>query len=105
MKATETCPKCECRRLFVVDKVAQPAHDSINGVVPLTVTTLEVASSTLGLPTDNRYRAEIGHFEAWICSKCGYTEWYTRDAVKTLERHVAQRGSGVRLVDREAAYR
>jgi len=99
MKATETCPKCQCRRLFVIEKVAQAAHDSINTIVPMSVTTLPVPSSQVGLEDDNSYRAAIGHFEAWVCSKCGYTEWYTKGAVPALEHHVAQRGRGVRLVD------
>lgn len=103
MKATETCPKCQCRRLFVIEKVAQAAHDSINGVNPMSVTTLSVPSHDLGLQDDNDYRAEIGHFEAWVCSKCGYTEWYTKGAIPALERYVAQKGRGVRLVDRGAA--
>lgn len=103
MKTTETCPKCQCRRLFVIERVAHAAHDCVNGIVPMSVTTLPVPASALGLGGDNHYRAEIGHFEAWVCSKCGFTEWYTKVAVQALERHVAQKGAGVRLVDREAA--
>lgn len=98
MKATETCPKCHCRRLFVIERVAQAAHDSINGVVPMSVTTLSASARDLGLPEDNRHRAELGHFEAWVCSNCGYTEWYAEGAVPALERYVARKGPGVRLV-------
>lgn len=103
MKATETCPKCQCRRLFVIEKVAQAADDSINGVIPMSVTTLRVPSRDLGLQEDNSYRAEIGHFEAWVCSKCGYTEWYAKGAIPALERYVARRGHDVRLVGGGAA--
>ena len=98
MKTTETCPKCECRRLFVIEQVTQAVHDARN-VVPMNVTTLAMASAYAGVADDNQTRAGIGSFEAWVCSKCGYTEWYTKGAVPALEHHVAQRGRGVRLVD------
>lgn len=98
MKATESCPKCQCRRLFVIERVAQAAQDSINGVVPMSVTTLPVPARDLKLPQDNSYRAELGHFEAWVCSKCGYTEWYAAGAVPALEQCVARKLQGVRLV-------
>ncbi len=101
MKTTETCPKCACRRLFVIERVAQAAHDSYNIVVPMSVTTLTVDSAEVGLADGNTYRAAVGHFEAWVCSKCGYTEWYAREAAAALKRYVAKRGPGVRLVDGE----
>ncbi len=101
MRTTETCPKCQCRRLFVIERVAQAAHDSINVIVPMSVTTLPVPSGDVGLGGENDWRAEIGHFEAWVCSKCGFTEWYAKRATPALERYVAHKAQGVRLVDRE----
>ncbi|MBK7400817.1 MAG: hypothetical protein IPJ34_32335 [Myxococcales bacterium] len=100
MKTTETCPKCECRRLFVIEQVTQAVHDARN-VVPMNVTTLAMASAYAGVADDNQTRAGIGSFEAWVCSKCGYTEWYARDAVTALDWYVARKGPGVRVVDRE----
>ncbi len=100
MKAKEMCPKCEGRKLYVIDEVAQPAQESINLVIPLAVTTLETASDTVGLLTDNKYRAVIGRYQAWICASCGFTEWYAKDFEEHLEAAVRARVRGVRLVDR-----
>lgn len=86
MKTSGRCPKCECGKLYVIDEVSQPAHDSVNIIVPLSVTTLDVPASDVGLPSSNGYRAAIGHFQAWICSSCGLTEWYAKDVVDAFER-------------------
>jgi hypothetical protein len=84
----------------VVDEVKQPAQDSINGIVKMHVTTAAIYSASVGLTDDNTYRAAIGSFEIWVCSACGLTEWYARDAVKALELLAKHGGHGVRVVER-----
>jgi predicted nucleic-acid-binding Zn-ribbon protein len=106
MKAKQTCPKCECRRLLVIERLAQPKQKFTNGVVGVSVTTLEVPAQELGLPEPDAYRSEIGHVEAWICSRCGYMEHYAIDAVAALEEYARKFRAGVRVVDHETnAYR
>jgi predicted nucleic-acid-binding Zn-ribbon protein len=94
------CPKCNCRRLYVVNEVALPDHDSSNVILPLTVTAVPYSVKALQLSEEHgtRYRTHAGSFEAWICSQCGYTEWYARDPHRVLEV-LARHGAGVRVVD------
>lgn len=101
MKASGQCPKCGCTRLYVVHPVSQPAHDSINIVVPMAVTCADVPSPAVGGTDDNMHRAEIGRFETWICSACGLTEWYARN-VKTAFEALARMSPHVRVVERGA---
>lgn len=100
MKASHTCPKCASTKLYVVSEVRQPAHDSLNGVHPMNVTTASCAASDLGISDDNSYRAAIGSFEAWICAQCGLTEWYAKDVSKALEKLARKDPRLVRVVDR-----
>lgn len=103
MKVSGSCSKCACTKLYVVDEVRQPAHDSPNGIVPLTVTTLAVPAPDLGLRDSNTYRAAVGHFEAWVCSSCGFTEWYAQEFGPAFELalKLTQRVH-VRIVERAA---
>ncbi len=84
----------------MIDEVGQPAQDSINGIVKMHVTTAGIYSGAVGLDDDNAYRAAIGTFEIWVCSSCGLTEWYARDAIKALELLAKYGGHGVRVVER-----
>lgn len=84
----------------MIDEVGQPAHDSSNRIVKMNVTTAEIYARAVGLDDDNNYRAAIGGFELWVCSTCGLTEWYARDAMKALELLAKYGGHGVRIVER-----
>ena len=86
MKTNHACPKCGTTKLYVVDEVRQPAHDSSNVIVKMSVTTASVPALDVGLRDDNIHRAAIGSFEAWICSSCGFTEWYAKDFVEAFEK-------------------
>lgn len=103
MKSSGQCPKCACAKLYVVDEVRQPSPDSINGVTKMAVTCAEVPAADVGLADDNRYRAEIGRFEAWICASCGFTEWYAKNVTAAFE-HLVRLGRHVhvRVVERPA---
>lgn len=94
VKATQTCPKCQSRRLVVVDEVRQP----ISGTTELQPLYPAAAVTARGI-----FGAEVGaggRFEAWICAKCGFTEWYASglEDLVTLSRLAR---SGVRVVDGE----
>jgi predicted nucleic-acid-binding Zn-ribbon protein len=89
MKTSGRCPKCGCGKLYVVEEVRQPAQESINGIVKLCVTTAAVSAQDVGLTERNDHRAEIGRFDAWICSACGLTEWYAKDFAPAFERLIA----------------
>jgi len=85
MKSSGHCPKCACGKLYVIDEMRQPSHDSPNGIVPFNVTTFAVPARAVGLYDSNGYRAAVGRFEAWVCASCGLTEWYAKDFAEALE--------------------
>jgi len=99
MKKTGRCPNCSCTRMFVVDQVRQPEHDSSNTIIRMNVTTAAIHSAAVGLTDNNMYRAAIGSFEIWVCSACGLTEWYARDATEALELLAKYGDHGVRVVE------
>lgn len=100
MKATQTCPNCACRRLYVVD-VHQVSPDG--AVFPMAVTAANVEPARIGLPrprhASERHRTVAGRFETWVCSACGLTEWYAVDACAALDALSGVSGGNVRVVD------
>ena len=44
---------------------------------------------------------EAGRFELRVCAKCGYTEWYAKNANEMLAVLAQVAGLGVRLIDAE----
>lgn len=103
MKASGRCSNCSCTRLFVIDRVTQPAQESINTIVNFHVTTAATYAAGVGLDDDNPYRAAIGSFEIWVCSSCGLTEWYARDANRALELLAKMGTQGVRIVEQPSS--
>lgn len=83
----------------MIDQVTQPAHDSINTIVKMNVTTAAIYSGSVGLKDENMYRAAIGSFEIWVCSNCGKTEWYATDATEALELLAKYGNHGVRVIE------
>ncbi|CAN5193256.1 hypothetical protein BH09MYX1_BH09MYX1_57550 [soil metagenome] len=106
MRTTARCPKCNCQKLYVCEN-RQPDDDSSNVVHGFRVTTVEISREDLGAQSGSSYRTHVGTYETWICSGCGYTEWYAQDPEHLLEKLSKMRGSGVRVVERttEAPYR
>ncbi len=88
MKQSERCPKCNCRRLLVVDEFTH-AHGEY-------VTTLNVCAT--------RHPAHIlaGCFQAYVCCECGYTEWYAYDLDRILANLEKLRGQ-VRVLNNESS--
>lgn len=97
MRISRTCPKCSCAKLWVIEEVRQPAPDGEYFAVPMPVTAAEVV--TEGKWGNDSRRIRVGTFEAWICSKCGFTEWYARDVNERLAELATIPGSAVRLVE------
>lgn len=85
MKSSGHCPKCACGKLYVIDEMRQPSHDSPNGIIPFNVTTFAVPSAEVGVAENNNYRAAVGTFEAWVCANCGLTELYAKNFVEAFE--------------------
>lgn len=99
MRDSETCPKCHRQKIFVVKEVGnelteltEAGYRERGKAVPLPVAVVE-------LPT-GRTIVQAGHFEAWVCGKCGFTEWYAQD-LDAIAR-IAEKSSGVRVIDHEA---
>jgi hypothetical protein len=102
MRNTHTCPKCSSRKLFVIGCVQQPHHGFESGSNTLVVHSRNIPTGrkTLGIPTTERVAA--GYFEAWVCSICGFTEWYARQANEDLARMAQHPESGVLFIDGDA---
>ena len=101
---TGVCPKCACTKIYVVDEVRQPDHDSANVIHPLRVSTFALSASELGVPIGNEHRTPVGSFEAWICASCGLTELYAKNFAETFERILALgRKVHVRVVEQAAS--
>lgn len=106
MKTSGVCPKCACRKLYVVDQVTQPHAESSNVTLPLFLMAAGVAKDETGVEEGTRYRSHACKLEAWVCSACGFVEWYGKDTseLELLARHY---DGGVRVVTSrgEGAYR
>lgn len=102
MQTSLKCPKCSCRKVFVIEKVRQSSGDARFQPVPVTSDMIKPEGSWLGK------QVEAGFFEAWVCSQCGFTEWYAKEATEMLwemaKRYNApdQPSSSVRFIDGDA---
>lgn len=101
MKTSHQCPKCQSRKLWVVEKAAQPYCNG-GGTNTMRVASANVLSgNTFGLPFET---INAGTFETWVCAICGFTEWYARDANEALARLASHPWNpGVRYIDGGAA--
>lgn len=96
MRTTLTCPKCSCRKLFKVDKMVHNGEYAGGDALSVTYANVPPRPGT-------KYTgdwANAGTFEAWVCSGCGFTELYARDAndaLALLSQNPAE--SGVHLID------
>jgi predicted nucleic-acid-binding Zn-ribbon protein len=80
MRGQLICPSCGCRRIVHSPSVLDRS-DSGRG--------------TLALIQPSVWRdAGMGEFETYVCSACGFTEWYVKDA-EDLEKH----GEPFRVLD------
>lgn len=99
MKASETCPKCGSRKLLVVAVVGTEQPPGA-GIMTLPVAVTEVPDPSRPLLFGRLVKVvQAGHFEAWVCARCGLTELYAQQ-LGDLAR-LAESSSAVRVVDRE----
>ena len=99
MRESKTCPKCRSRKIFVVKEVGNE-HAEYSKTVPLPVAVVELESGG-GFFGGSSKICQAGRFEAWVCAKCGFTEWYA-GGLAEIER-LAKKSSGVRIIDEEEA--
>ncbi len=82
LKKDVMCPHCGGQVVLRVEKMKRARHEP-----------LPVLASDSFLNAD-----ELGHFEAFICKGCGFTEWYARD----IEQVRSNKHYGVEVLDRRA---
>jgi predicted nucleic-acid-binding Zn-ribbon protein len=100
MRTSRRCVKCQCPRLWHIDPVLLPDTDSRNSVELLPGITRLASGSAVG--TDLGKRTEAGRFEVWICTACGYTEWYAHQVNEALAWLTRNPRSGVHYYDADA---
>ncbi|WP_437905595.1 hypothetical protein WME95_46185 [Sorangium sp. So ce327] len=98
MKTSRQCPKCQSRKLWVVERVEQPDCEYAK-TNPLHVTSKYVLTGTTEVVGAATALVKAGTFETWICALCGFTEWYARDANEALAKLASQPGSRVHYLD------
>ena len=104
MKNAQRCPKCECRKLWVMKPAQFPSPESTNTTIPYALAGAIRGKGFMSLTS----RVEVGEFEAWVCSQCGFTEWYQEPnaANARLAALAGTPGAGVYWVDSTSpAYR
>lgn len=74
-----------------------PKPETTIETIPLTVATfpLKVPGSIWGAVDV----VTAGWIEVWVCSNCGYAEWYAQGMNEALGRLAQSPETGVRLVD------
>jgi predicted nucleic-acid-binding Zn-ribbon protein len=75
MRNSGQCIKCKSKRLWIVDQVRQPDFERDNCSWTMSVTT----HSFRGDEYRGIARISAGTFQLFVCSACGYTEWYAQD--------------------------
>jgi len=94
MKEHEKCPKCGARKIYVVSEVSllSDGHEVVALPVALASRWME------GVLTGGSTKIlKGGHFQAWVCANCGFTEWYAQK-LHQLDR-LAEVTSAVRIID------
>ena len=87
MRTTKVCPKCQGRKLYVIDPIRMPDTDDNISTVPF-------CGGVLG-----GTKVQVGSVEAWLCETCSYVEYYAKDATKMLASLAGEKGSNVRYID------
>jgi len=106
MRTTLRCPKCDSRKIYEMAPFAIPEWQYSNSVKPFPVVTRPGTIQLLPGETEIPDRRVAGTFEVWLCSSCGYTEWYaqqTRGLAELLAGLARIQSSGVRFHDGDAA--
>lgn len=96
MRTTAKCPKCSGEKFLVGElKSVDTRGESATEDHPLVPAMAYVAEAKGWLGGGRQKR---GRFESWICTACGYTEFYAND-LGDLDEIAAQKYEGLRVVD------
>jgi len=90
MKPTQRCPKCNGRRLWVIDPLRVPTESATGAVLPLVPHQGKVGGF-LQLTALN----PVGKLELFVCARCGYSELWAGE----IARLAPDPENGVRLLD------
>jgi predicted nucleic-acid-binding Zn-ribbon protein len=96
MKTSLHCPKCERKRFVILSGVEVPERMSRRLTTPLpaiVVCTPGILGSEVG-----ESWTELGGFEVWICTGCGYTETYAH-GLERIDELAANFPGQVRVLD------
>ena len=77
MKTSKTCPKCDCKKVYVIDEASVPHYEFSNSVKPFTLVAHYGDSGERGLLGGAKKERVIVPVQAHICSECGYSELYS----------------------------
>jgi predicted nucleic-acid-binding Zn-ribbon protein len=88
MRATQVCPKCQGRKLYVVDPVRMPDQENN------TISSIPFCAGFV-----DGTKVQVGNVEAWVCATCTYVEYYAKNATKMLASLATQPGGNVRYLD------
>lgn len=104
MRNSLQCPKCQHRKIWHLEKVRH--YSTYAGGTPFCVVYEKpVGPIKTGFFSEGeRETMTVGHYDVFVCSSCGYAEWYAQD-FQDLEENPEE---GVRLLDGETqgdAYR
>ena len=90
LKRDKVCPQCEHRKFWFVAKVQIPTRDH---------ETLAKSAVPMAVAVEARWTGvrHQGEFEAFICEKCGWTEWYATGLAHLKENPEA----GLHFIDAE----
>ena len=88
MRASQVCPKCQGRKLYVIDPIRMPDDDG-------RISTVAFCGGVL-----DGSMVQVGSVEAWLCATCNYVEYYAKNATKMLDALAGQpKPSNVRYLD------
>lgn len=75
MKSTHTCPKCQCTDIVIVK------------AFPGTSTTNTIQFTKWG--------TQVGYFDRYICSRCGFIENYANLDSKRWQKWLEKKGADI----------
>jgi predicted nucleic-acid-binding Zn-ribbon protein len=95
MKKSQRCPKCDARRIWVIERYRVPGESAEGRVLP--VVPHQAGGATGGLLAFTRVKP-VGRFDLYLCDGCGYSELWAED----FRDLVADEARGIRLLDTTA---
>lgn len=95
MKKLHRCPKCDGKRLWVIERFRIPGESADGKVLP--VVPHQPATGGGGFLGFTKVQS-VGHVDLYLCDACGYSELWAED----FRGLVPDEARGIRLVDTSA---